>query len=434
MDLDTNFKEDFPFSSIFLNSPNHEQDLPHNAPADAAPRGLFSKPYASPNLHVFPSNPGQLPPNAGPFGCYRMLPTGGSSSSPFGRIGLQPNFPYQSGGFHQGPTLGYYGENSEFSHGMNLFGYSHGDDALMVDRSVPTLNFYDLGTLNHRSEENEDLAMDNINRTLAINSMESNIAKNANGSGETKRKVRIRQGKSAIWTKKKSQHVKGQWNTREDNRLAKLVKRYGDKKWSQIAKLMAGRAGKQCRERWNNHLKPHIKKNAWTKEEERILVAAHKRMGNKWAEMSKLIPGRSENSIKNHWNATKRRLLSSSSKRKSSTDSSEPSCLELYIQSLPPQPPKETLLVPNKKGKAVLEPSPDGGPSFELSPMFPEEEEEDEEEDDDEEYGDEFLMRDGYEEYYDNELKLGMGMDGFGNINDGKKELDLLESIAYKGV
>ncbi|KAI4388040.1 hypothetical protein MLD38_000413 [Melastoma candidum] len=177
-----------------------------------------------------------------------------------------------------------------------------------------------------------------------------------------------------------------------------------------------------------------MQKNAWTKEEERILVAAHKRMGNKWAEMSKLIPGRSENSIKNHWNATKRRLLSSSSKRKSSTDSSEPSCLELYIQSLPPQPPKETLLVPNKKGKAVLEPSPDGGPSFELSPMFPEEEEEDEEEDDDEEYGDEFLMRDGYEEYYDNELKLGMGMDGFGNINDGKKELDLLESIAYKGV
>ncbi|KAI4320648.1 hypothetical protein MLD38_034105 [Melastoma candidum] len=428
MDLETNFKEDFPFSSIFLDIPNLKQHLPDNTPAVTAPRGLFSKPYASPSLHAFPSDPGLLPPNVGPFDCYHMQPIKGSSSNPFGTIGSRLNFPYQDGGFHQVPTLGYYGENSEFSHGMSLF---HGDDALMFSRSVPTLNFYDLGKLSRGSAENVAPVMNNINRTLEINSMESNTARNANGSGETKWNVGNGQGKIDISTQTTSQHVKGQWNASEDNRLATLVKIYGDKKWSHIAKLMGGRAGKQCRERWNNHLKPNIKKNAWTKEEERILVTAHVMMGNKWAEMSKFIPGRSENSIKNHWYATKRRLLSSSSSssmRKPSTDHSEPSSLEAYIGSLHPHPPKENPLVPNNKGKPVEGASSDGGPSFEFSPTFPEEEEEDEG------YGDELLAGDWYEYCYDNELKLGMGMDGFDNMADGKKELDLLENIAYKGV
>lgn len=41
--------------------------------------------------------------------------------------------------------------------------------------------------------------------------------------------------------------------------LVELVEKFGERKWSSIAQLLPGRIGKQCRERWLNHLKPNIK-------------------------------------------------------------------------------------------------------------------------------------------------------------------------------
>ncbi|CAG7887000.1 unnamed protein product [Brassica rapa] len=137
---------------------------------------------------------------------------------------------------------------------------------------------------------------------------------------------------SSSWKgKKKTTLVKGQWTAEEDRILIQLVEKYGLRKWSHIAQVLPGRIGKQCRERWHNHLRPDIKKETWSEEEDRVLIEFHKEIGNKWAEIAKRLPGRTENSIKNHWNATKRRQFS---KRKCRSKYPRPSLLQDYIKSL----------------------------------------------------------------------------------------------------
>ncbi|KAL5727575.1 hypothetical protein ACHQM5_000757 [Ranunculus cassubicifolius] len=105
--------------------------------------------------------------------------------------------------------------------------------------------------------------------------------------------------------------VKGPWTKEEDDRIIEMVNQFGSKKWSYIAQSLPGRIGKQCRERWHNHLNPEIKKHAWTREEELTLIRAHQVYGNKWAEIAKFLPGRADNSIKNHWNCSVKKKLDS---------------------------------------------------------------------------------------------------------------------------
>jgi hypothetical protein len=103
--------------------------------------------------------------------------------------------------------------------------------------------------------------------------------------------------------------VKGSWTREEDQVVLNFVVENGVKDWAKLASMLKGRTGKQCRERFKNHLDPALHHDSWTESEDRHLVELHAQFGNQWSKIASCFEGRTDNCIKNRWNSTLKKRL-----------------------------------------------------------------------------------------------------------------------------
>ena len=82
------------------------------------------------------------------------------------------------------------------------------------------------------------------------------------------------------------------WKKHEDDLLEEAIKKYGPRKWSQIAKMVPGKTTKQCCDRWRVHVKGTIGRNAWNRNEDAALEKAVCEMGQNWTLVAKAITGK----------------------------------------------------------------------------------------------------------------------------------------------
>lgn len=175
---------------------------------------------------------------------------------------------------------------------------------------------------------------------------------------------------------------KGKWSLEEDSTLMRLVKESIDKgvspvRWPKIANKIPGRTSKQCRERWTCNLDPRIVRNAFTLEEDELILGFQARFGNRWALIAQNLHGRTENAIKARFGVLqKQRKLGGSPAATSPSLTSLPLPHQLFIS--PPRSQQHLFTGEDMFPSQVVFPSQVAYPTAAAAAAAPEESREEE--------------------------------------------------------
>ncbi|CAK8533584.1 unnamed protein product [Lathyrus sativus] len=103
---------------------------------------------------------------------------------------------------------------------------------------------------------------------------------------------------------------RGLWTPEEDAKILAHVAIHGIGNWTLVPKIAGlNRCGKSCRLRWTNYLRPDLKHDSFTPQEEELILTLHAAIGSRWSLIAKRLPGRTDNDVKNYWNTKLRKKL-----------------------------------------------------------------------------------------------------------------------------
>ncbi|KAH6830267.1 hypothetical protein C2S53_000236 [Perilla frutescens var. hirtella] len=103
---------------------------------------------------------------------------------------------------------------------------------------------------------------------------------------------------------------RGPWTPEEDAKILAYVASHGIGNWTLVPqKAGLNRCGKSCRLRWTNYLRPDLKHDGFTPEEEECILEMHKTIGSRWSLIARRLPGRTDNDVKNYWNTKLKKKL-----------------------------------------------------------------------------------------------------------------------------
>ncbi len=103
------------------------------------------------------------------------------------------------------------------------------------------------------------------------------------------------------WERIRPGMKQGRWTPEEDELLKKIYSKYGDK-WSELAKHLTNRTGKQVRDRLKNVLDPKLEKKEFSPEDDEKIYKLFEERGPKWKEIQQeYFPDRTADFIKNRF-------------------------------------------------------------------------------------------------------------------------------------